>query len=212
MELSPGWHQGIAGLHEVASCGFESACRPIRASRRPSWVCGRLPRPTIVETVGKSTSTSGFPPRRSGLYLMIDQSRRDGGQHYINCTNAGFWYISGKQRHVPHKGSSIPLLFAASAIASHVNILSVWVTAVGLFVLGWALQILGHRLFEGNRPTLLDNPVQMLISPMYIFAKLFVALGLRPDLEAVLQKSSQQTPLDRPHRPVGGRADVGKTS
>ena len=108
--------------------------------------------------------------------------------------------------------TSIPLLFAASAIASHVNILSVWVTAVGLFVLGWALQILGHRLFEGNRPTLLDNPVQMLISPMYIFAKLFVALGLRPDLEAVLQKSSQQTPLDRPHRPVGGRADVGKTS
>ena len=43
------------------------------------------------------------------------------------------------------------LLFAASAIASHVNILSVWVTAVGLFVLGWALQILGHRLFEGDR-------------------------------------------------------------
>jgi uncharacterized membrane protein YGL010W len=108
--------------------------------------------------------------------------------------------------------TSIPLLFAASAIASHVNILSVWVTAVGLFVLGWALQILGHRLFEGNRPTLLDNPVQILISPMYIFAKLFVALGLRPDLEAVLQKSSPQTPLDRPHRPVGGRADVGKTS
>jgi uncharacterized membrane protein YGL010W len=52
---------------------------------------------------------------------------------------------------------------------------------------------------------------QMLISPMYIFAKLFVALGLRPDLAAVLQKSSQQTLLDRPYRPVGGQADVGKT-
>ena len=51
-----------------------------------------------------SGQTSGFPPRRSRLYLMIDQSIRDGGQHYINCTNAGFWYISGKQRHVPHKG------------------------------------------------------------------------------------------------------------
>jgi uncharacterized membrane protein YGL010W len=92
-----------------------------------------------------------------------------------------------------------------------VNLLWVWVTAVGLFVLGWALQIVGHQLFEGKRPTLLDNPVQMLISPMYIFAKLFVALGLRPDLAAVLQKSSQQTLLDRPYRPVGGQADVGKT-
>ena len=107
--------------------------------------------------------------------------------------------------------TSIPLLLAASAIAGRVSILWVWVTAVGLFVLGWALQIVGHQLFEGKRPTLLDNPVQMLISPMYIFAKLFVALGLRPDLAAVLQKSSQQTPLDRPYRPVGGQADVGKT-
>ena len=104
-----------------------------------------------------------------------------------------------------------PSFLTASAIAGRVSILWVWVTAVGLFVLGWALQIVGHQLFEGKRPTLLDNPVQMLISPMYIFAKLFVALGLRPDLAAVLQKSSQQTPLDRPHRPVGGQADVGKT-
>ena len=108
--------------------------------------------------------------------------------------------------------TSIPLLFAASAIAGHVNILWVWVTAAGLFVLGWALQIVGHQLFEGKRPTLLDNPVQMLISPMYIFAKLFVALDLRPDLAAVLQKSFQQTPLDRLHRLVGGQGDVGKPS
>ena len=49
--------------------------------------------------------------------------------------------------------TSIPLLLAASAIAGRVNILWVWVTAVGLFVLGWALQIVGRQLFEGKRPT-----------------------------------------------------------
>ena len=59
--------------------------------------------------------------------------------------------------------TSIPLLFAAGAIAIHVSIPWVWLTAIGLFVLGWALQIIGHQLFEGKRPTLLDNPVQMLI-------------------------------------------------
>jgi uncharacterized membrane protein YGL010W len=48
--------------------------------------------------------------------------------------------------------TSVPLLFAASAIAGRVSILWVWVTAVGLFVLGWALQIVGHQLFEGKRP------------------------------------------------------------
>ena len=78
--------------------------------------------------------------------------------------------------------TSIPLLFAAAAIAGHVSVLWVWIIAVGLFVIGWALQIVGHQLFEGKRPTLLDNPVQMLISPMYIFAKLFIALGFRPIL------------------------------
>jgi uncharacterized membrane protein YGL010W len=107
--------------------------------------------------------------------------------------------------------ASIPLLFAASAIASHVSVLWVWIISVGLFVLGWALQIVGHQLFEGKRPTLLDNPVQMLISPMFIFAKLFIALGLRPDLAAVLQTSSQQTPLGPPRYPLDGRADAGRT-
>jgi uncharacterized membrane protein YGL010W len=107
--------------------------------------------------------------------------------------------------------TSIPLLFAASAIASHVSVLWVWIIAIGLFVLGWALQIVGHQLFEGKRPTLLANPVQMLISPMFIFAKLFITLGLRPDLAAVLQKSSQQTPLGPPRYPVEGRADTGRT-
>ena len=103
--------------------------------------------------------------------------------------------------------TSIPLLFAAGAIAIHVSILWVWVIAVGLFVLGWALQIVGHQLFEGKRPTLLNNPVQMLISPMYMFAKLFVFLGLRPDLAAVLQKSSQPTTAERLHRP----SEAGQT-
>jgi uncharacterized membrane protein YGL010W len=107
--------------------------------------------------------------------------------------------------------TSIPLLFAANAIASYVSVLWLWIIAVGLFVLGWALQIVGHQLFEGKRPTLLANPVQMLISPMYIFVKLFITLGLRPDLAAVLQKSSQQTPLGTPRYPVEGRADAGRT-
>jgi len=108
--------------------------------------------------------------------------------------------------------TSIPLLYAAAAIASRVSVLWVWIIAVGLFIVGWALQILGHQVFERKRPTLLDNPVQMLISPMYIFAKLFIALGFRPDLAAVLQKSSKQTPLGSPPYPIEGGADVDQAA
>jgi uncharacterized membrane protein YGL010W len=88
--------------------------------------------------------------------------------------------------------AAIPLLFIAAAIAGSVSVTAVFVIAVTLFVLGWALQIIGHQVFEGKRPTLLDNPVQMLISPMYMFARLFIALGFRPDLAAILQQSQQQ--------------------
>ena len=108
--------------------------------------------------------------------------------------------------------TSILLLFAAAAIVGRVSVPWVWIIAVGLFVIGWALQILGHQVFERRRPTLLANPVQMLISPMYIFAKLFIALGFRADLAAVLQKSSGRTPVGFPPYPIEGGADVDKTA
>jgi uncharacterized membrane protein YGL010W len=107
--------------------------------------------------------------------------------------------------------SSIPLLLVAGAVAGHFSTLWVWLIAAGLFAFGWALQIIGHWLFEGNRPALLENPVQMLISPTYIFAKLFIATGLRPDLAAVLQKSRQRSPLVPPPSPLGSEAGADKT-
>lgn len=106
--------------------------------------------------------------------------------------------------------TSIPLLFIAAVIAEHVSVASLWIISVTLFVLGWALQIFGHKVFERNWPSLLDDPLHMLISPMYIYAKLFVALGFRRDLAAVLQKSSPHTTRGSPLCPREGRADVGQ--
>lgn len=107
-------------------------------------------------------------------------------------------------------GAAIPLLFAATMIASYVSVARVWTITAGLIVLGWALQIVGHSWFEHRRPALLDNPIHMLISPMFIFAKLFVALGFRRDLAAVLHKPSQQ--MSRGSPPYQGEdwADSGQ--
>ena len=85
-------------------------------------------------------------------------------------------------------GAAIPLLFVAATIVNHVSVTGVWIITALLIVIGWALQIVGHQYFEQRRPALLDNPIHMLISPMYIFAKLFVVLGFRRDLAALLQK------------------------
>ena len=53
--------------------------------------------------------------------------------------------------------AAIPLLFAATMIASHVKVAWVWAITAGLIVLGWALQIIGHSWFEHRRPALLDR-------------------------------------------------------
>jgi uncharacterized membrane protein YGL010W len=86
--------------------------------------------------------------------------------------------------------TAIPFLLIATIIANHVSVAAVWIITALLTIIGWALQIVGHQFFEQRRPALLDNPIHMLISPMYLFAKLFVALGFRRDLAALLQKSS----------------------
>ncbi|MGA7406107.1 MAG: Mpo1-like protein [Pseudolabrys sp.] len=79
------------------------------------------------------------------------------------------------------------LLLAATVIASQVSGPAVWFIAAGLFIAGWALQIIGHASFERRKPALLDNPMHMLIGPMFIMAKLFVALGFRDDLAPAMQ-------------------------
>jgi uncharacterized membrane protein YGL010W len=107
-------------------------------------------------------------------------------------------------------GAAIPLLLAAATIANHVSVAAVWIVTAVLIVIGWALQIVGHQIFERRRPALLDNPIHMLISPMYIFAKLFIALGFRRDLAAVLQKSIQQMPPSSPLYPGKKPADAGQ--
>jgi uncharacterized membrane protein YGL010W len=111
--------------------------------------------------------------------------------------------------------AAVPLLCIAAAIAGNVGIISMWIIAVTLFVLGWALQIVGHQVFEGKRPTAVNNPVQSLIAPMYMVAKLYVALGFRPDLAAILQRScgstaSQNSP-SAPLYPLEGRADTSRS-
>jgi uncharacterized membrane protein YGL010W len=56
---------------------------------------------------------------------------------------------------------------------------------LGAFLLGWALQFLGHY-FEGRKPAFLDDLTGLLIGPLFVLAEALFALGcyraLRADL------------------------------
>ncbi|HEY8042123.1 MAG TPA: DUF962 domain-containing protein [Polyangiaceae bacterium] len=40
--------------------------------------------------------------------------------------------------------------------------------AGGLFVGGWALQLIGHRVFEKNKPAFLTDPYYLLVGPAWV--------------------------------------------
>ena len=77
---------------------------------------------------------------------------------------------------------------------THVSTVGVWSIAAVLIVIGITFQIVGHRVFERRQPALLDNPTHLLLGPMFVMAKLFIALGFRRDLAVIIQAPPQKTP------------------
>nr|WP_244659232.1 Mpo1-like protein [Bradyrhizobium guangdongense] len=81
---------------------------------------------------------------------------------------------------------SIVLFSIASTVAAQVNIMAMWAIFTALIVLGLAAQTIGHKVFEGREASLFTFPSHLLLGPMFVMAKLFIALGFRRDLAAIL--------------------------
>jgi len=82
---------------------------------------------------------------------------------------------------------ALTLLAAAAEATTAMGANAAWAVAGIVFVLGWALQLFGHRL-EGNRPALLTNLAQVFIAPLFLVAELGFALGLRRTLHATVRE------------------------
>ena len=76
-------------------------------------------------------------------------------------------------------------------IVSHATTSGMWSLTAILIVVGVASQIIGHRVFERRQPALVDNPTHLLLGPMFVMAKLFIALGVRRDLAVIIQGHPQ---------------------
>jgi uncharacterized membrane protein YGL010W len=79
------------------------------------------------------------------------------------------------------------LLCLAAEVTAQLGTTVSRIVAGAVFVLGWALQFFGHYL-EGNRPALLTNLFQILVAPIFLTAELSFGLGLRPGLQAQIER------------------------
>lgn len=62
-----------------------------------------------------------------------------------------------------------------------------WATfGVGFFVVGWVIQFVGH-IFEGRKPAFVDDVMGLVIGPLFVVAELAFLMGLRREVEAVVE-------------------------
>lgn len=89
--------------------------------------------------------------------------------------------------------AAVVLLATALIIVDHASPVVMWLMTVTLIVIGIMLQVVGHRVFERRQPALVDNPTHLLLGPLFVMAKLFIALGFRRDLAAIIYDRQKAT-------------------
>jgi uncharacterized membrane protein YGL010W len=70
-------------------------------------------------------------------------------------------------------------LFAAHLLSDTEGLLYI---SLGLFVIGWVIQFLGHY-YEKAKPAFVDDLSQFLIGPLFLMAEIYFMLGLQSDLK-----------------------------
>lgn len=103
-------------------------------------------------------------PVGGGISILDpDYFRYDGGTALILL--ATLWYLYLDWR------IAFPFSFVALGfyfIAQALPVAGLWI----FFVVGWIFQLVGHSVYEKNRPAFLKNFEHLLIGPLWIFARL----------------------------------------
>ena len=109
---------------------------------------------------------------------------------------AAAWYLTRGQLGL---GAAVTactalLLMVAQAFSAQASFSS-WLTwGLGLFVVGWAVQFVGHW-YEGRKPAFIDDMVGLLVAPMFVVLEALAMLGLFKDLMAQIEQHAGPTHL-----------------
>lgn len=77
---------------------------------------------------------------------------------------------------------------------------TLWLSVgVGLFVVGWIFQFVGHY-FEGRKPAFVDDLSGLIIGPLFVAAELGFMLGLRKPLRQAIE--ARVGPVRLHQRPI----------
>ena len=77
-----------------------------------------------------------------------------------------------------------------------------WRIALGLFVVGWVIQFVGHK-YEGMKPVFTDDIMGLVIGPLFIMTEVFFMLGLKTTLKKYVEDRVGPTLAARDGAPIG---------
>jgi uncharacterized membrane protein YGL010W len=96
----------------------------------------------------------------------------------------------------PEFGAIMTTVLGATCVAGNAiaaTPMPIWAaTSAGLFVGGWAIQLLGHK-FEGKKPAFLDDLASLLIGPLFLATEVAFALGHASELRAEIERVAGPT-------------------
>ena len=89
-------------------------------------------------------------------------------------------------------GILFPILLSSTALANWLVSTYGWTAnkyAIATHVACWLAQFVGHGIFEGRAPALLDNLVQaVFLAPLFVWLEVLFFFGYRPELKSRLEQ------------------------
>jgi uncharacterized membrane protein YGL010W len=96
-----------------------------------------------------------------------------------------YWIVSHPPIGIATGVFFLPFIWLADWVAGQGPAVA-WSVFGAAFVGGWIIQLVGHA-FEGRKPALLDNLLQIFIAPVFLMAEACFALGLFRPLHAAVE-------------------------
>ncbi|VXA54823.1 conserved membrane hypothetical protein [Acinetobacter proteolyticus] len=95
------------------------------------------------------------------------------------------------------------LFVLAYPLAVKIASLAMWSwlgTSIGIFVVGWVFQFVGHY-FEKKKPAFVDDVIGLAIGPLFVLAEFIFLLGFRKPLHQRILKEAQMKRAEMDMKP-----------
>lgn len=121
----------------------------------------------------------------------------------------------------PVAGSALlPLIIGWTAYANHLTTTmpsAINKIAIGVQIVAWIAQFVGHGVYEGRAPALLDNLAQaFLLAPFFVFMEALFHFGYRPELQKrvseAVEKEIQKVKAQKEGKQANGDVKNGKAN